>query len=273
MLKSLAAFTKNIILERMVQCNAFKRPAVRYCAHNELLPSVLTLTPSAKVREILGLPASEHQTQLNQDIFALMMNRFRPGFFMEIGANDGFTFSNTVYLENEFGWSGMLVEANQKYMASLAKRKNSIIVNKAVSFQRGEAEFIDAGLYGGLKSCLDETSHQQFTKDATCIKVACMCLQEILDHAAAPTSIDFISIDVEGGELPIVEQMVTVNRRFRCGCIEYNGRDDDYEKMTKLLEGAKYRVIWKDRRLSDLFFVDDNAAPSFIPATIRTAET
>jgi FkbM family methyltransferase len=214
------------------------------------------------------LPFTEHQTQLNQDVFALIINRFRPGFFLEIGANDGFTFSNTVYLENEFGWTGILVEANQKYMTSLAHRKNSIIVNKAISSQHGEADFIDAGLFGGLKSCLDYT-HDQHTTDATCIKVECAGMQEILDDAAAPERIDFVSIDVEGGEMPVVEQLVSSNRRFSCGCIEYNGRMDDYLKMTRLLKESGYRVVWKDQTESDLFFVD-NVTSSSEHASIRT---
>jgi FkbM family methyltransferase len=254
-MKTTINLIKNIIRECMVQLEILRRPAIRYCIHNELLPSLLARTPSNIIREMMELPPSEHQTQLNQDIFALLMNRFRPGFFLEIGANDGFTFSNTVYLENEFGWRGVLIEANNKYLESLTRRKNSIIVNKAVSSQDGEADFIDAGLYGGLKSALD-VAHYLQTKDATCIKVDCMGLQKILDSVAAPDFIDFVSIDVEGGELPIVEQLVAVNRRFRCGCIEYNDRIADYEKMVRLLEKAGYRVAWKGQTEQDLFFVD-----------------
>lgn len=259
MMKSLVSSVKNSIQKKMARLKILRRPAVSYCIRNELLPGLFALTESSVVREMLELPPAEEQTQLNQDIFALLMNRFRPGFFLEIGANDGFTLSNTVYLENKFGWNGILVEANHNYMASLAKRKNSIIVNKAVSDHHGEAEFIDAGLYGGLKSYLDD-SHTQHTRNAQRINVECMRLQEILDNAAAPEFIDFVSIDVEGGEMPVVEQLVSITRRFRCGCIEYNGREDDYAKMSELLEGAGYRVVWKGQRLSDLFFVDNTVS-------------
>ena len=75
---------------------SLRRPCVAYCTHNSLLPSVFARTPTAKLRELLLLPESPHETQLNQDTFALLANRFRPGFFVEIGANDGFTLSNTV---------------------------------------------------------------------------------------------------------------------------------------------------------------------------------
>ena len=260
MMKMIGHKLKKLLWERTMNLDMLRRHAINYCIHNELFPGMITGAPSTIVRKMLELPASEQQTQLNQDIFALLMNRFRTGFFLEIGANDGFTFSNTVYLEKEFGWHGILVEANQKYLESLKLRKNSLIVNKAVSTHHGEADFIDAGLYGGLKTGLDDT-HYLHTKDAACIKVECMELQEILNMAAAPARIDFVSIDVEGGEMPIVEQLVTTDRRFGCGCIEYNGRSDDFSRMENLLENAGYRVVWKGLTGSDLFFVDTVLPP------------
>lgn len=247
---------KKFIRERFVRTEQLKRPCVRLCIEHRLLPSLLARTPCDSLREILNLPASKNQTQLNQDVFALLMNQFRAGYFLEIGANDGFTLSNTVYLEENFGWEGVLVEANPKYMDSLSNRKKSVVVNKAVSAQKGEAEFVDAGLYGGLKSGLDST-HIHYTQNAASITVECMKLQEILDSVNAPANIDFVSIDVEGGEVPIVEQMVSVNRRFRCGCIEYNQRKADYKRIVALLTAAHYIVVWEHQTEHDIFFIDD----------------
>ena len=47
------------------------------------------------------------------------------GFFLEAGASNGFWQSNSYYLENILGWSGVLVEPN-KNMFELCKqnRKN-----------------------------------------------------------------------------------------------------------------------------------------------------
>src|SRR5436190_1037191 len=36
--------------------------------------------------------------------------RFRNGFFIEAGANDGIAQSNTLYFEKYFGWTGLLIE-------------------------------------------------------------------------------------------------------------------------------------------------------------------
>lgn len=51
---------------------------------------------------------------------------FSHGVFVEAGANNGIDQSNTVLLENNFGWSGLLVEPNpHKFKECQANRPNS----------------------------------------------------------------------------------------------------------------------------------------------------
>lgn len=234
---------------------ALRKHAVNYCTYNNLLPEVLVRTPSKTLRKMFGLPNSEYTSQLNQDFFALIFNNFRPGFFVEIGANDGFNLSNTVYLEECFGWNGILIEANPVYLGDLVKRK-AIVVNKAVADEDGLIEFIDAGLYGGIASMIDPL-HSVHTADAKKITVPATTLENILDMYNAPVYIDFISIDVEGGELPIVKQVCTQKKyRFRAGCIEHNYRWNDYNAFKSALSSAGYVVVWENQTLHDLFFVD-----------------
>ena len=52
-------------------------------------------------------------SQYGQDQFIdKLLNQNRNGFFVEIGGYDGETFSNSLFLEKERRWSGLLVEAN-----------------------------------------------------------------------------------------------------------------------------------------------------------------
>ena len=46
----------------------------------------------------------------------------RPGTFVEIGALDGHTYSNTRVLNKCHGWNGLLVEANLKNYQDLLRR-------------------------------------------------------------------------------------------------------------------------------------------------------
>lgn len=240
----------------VLNTGAFRRPSIAYGAHNDLLPAVLVKTPAAKLRELLLLPESPYESQLNQDVFALLVNRFKRGYFVEIGANDGYTLSNTVYLEEHFGWDGLLVEANGQYLESLASRKAKSVI-AAVVEKEGQYEFNNSGLYGGIVALLDKT-HENKTGGSGSITVWGTTLQSILEENGAPEVIDFISIDVEGAEVPIVEQMCRLrNHRFACGCIEYNSRQDDYERMVRLLTGSGYKIAWEGQTLQDLFFFDE----------------
>lgn len=82
-------------------------------------------------------------------------------------------------------------------------------------------------------------------------------LRTVLDEHNAPPVISFVSIDVEGAEASIVEQLCQLtDYRFICGCIEHNSRHDDYCRMSSLLERAGYRILWKGQTSHDLFFVD-----------------
>ncbi len=244
-------FFKNIILKQ----SYIKKIATIYCAHNMLLPEVFVRTTSKSLREMLGLPFNEHVSQLNQDIFALLQNKYRSGYFVEIGANNGFNLSNTVYLEECFGWSGLLIEANPKYLSDLKKRK-AIVINKAVADKVGSIEFIDAGLYGGISEMLDN-SHINHTEKAKKIIVDSTTLESILIENNAPNIINFISVDVEGGEIPIIDQMCALrNFRFLCGCIEHNYRNKEYEYMKIKLTNSGYQIVWEGMTCQDLYFVD-----------------
>ena len=46
---------------------------------------------------------------INEEIFK---NRIKDGFFIEAGAFDGETFSNTLFFELKQNWTGLLVEPN-----------------------------------------------------------------------------------------------------------------------------------------------------------------
>ena len=232
-----------------------RRPVIRYCVDNHMLPAVLVRTPSRVLRSLMCLPEYQFESELNQDIFALLINRFQAGYFVDVGANDGYALSNTVYLEEKFGWRGVLIEPNPRYASALAGRKGSIHVNKAVAPRQGAAEFVDAGLYGGLRPSLD-SRHAARRNDSATFMVECERLGEILDEAGTPTRVDFVSIDIEGQEVSVVRQLVENRRRFRCGCIEHNFRQADLDEICGLLTSAGYKPIWEQQTNQDIFFVD-----------------
>lgn len=219
------------------------------------LPKVLVSTSAQDIREQLFLPQSGSTTQLNQDIFALIVNRFKPGFFLEIGANDGRTLSNSLYLEEHFNWTGILVEPNPRYRDSLKLRKNSIIIEHAISNTEGSVEFVDAGLYGGIANGLGST-HVLKTQNANRITVSTITIEKLFEIATPPPVIDFLSLDIEGMELIVLRQILLTSHRIRCGCIEFNGRSSDATEMYSLLRLHGYEVVWSNQTGHDIFFID-----------------
>merc|ERR1712227_53764 len=56
------------------------------------------------------------------------------GFFIEAGAHDGATLSNSLLLEKDFGWTGLLVEPNPISFKLLKKKhRKSFAINSCIS--------------------------------------------------------------------------------------------------------------------------------------------
>ena len=74
---------------------------------------------------ILTLNGGENsRSQFKQDVFALMVNKFREGgYFVEFGATNGYDISNTYILEKQFGWQGILVEPAKMWHENLIKNR------------------------------------------------------------------------------------------------------------------------------------------------------
>ena len=61
----------------------------------------------------------------------------RDGFFVECGALDGETRSNTLFMERFLGWTGLLVEADPtNFRRVLSKRRNAWSVNVCLNSRR-----------------------------------------------------------------------------------------------------------------------------------------
>lgn len=135
------------------------------------------------------------------------------GFFVEIGAFDGFSWSNTLPLIDA-GWSGIMVEPNPQMFPKCAERhkgnKNLILKNVAVGKSRGTTE-----LYlGGSISTIDKDTLRvyqslpdfNFTglKDEVYVMVDVYTLDQILLEENCPSYYDVLVLDAEGSEKNIL---------------------------------------------------------------------
>lgn len=159
----------------------------------------------------------------------------RYGFFLDLGANDGETLSNTRALALS-GWDGVLVEPSSSAYAKLAqlyKRDDGVIfVNAAITTQNGPVDFYDSGthLKKGDTSLLSTTRESELKRweksGETFTKTTVRGITfETLMAEAGRANFDFISIDCEGMDYEILQQIDLTAVGCRLLCVEYNNGD------------------------------------------------
>ncbi|CAE7481093.1 unnamed protein product [Symbiodinium sp. CCMP2592] len=149
------------------------------------------------------------KSESSQDQFLvehLLRNR-KGGFFVELGAADGKHFSNTYALEHGMNWSGILVEPLESQAKLCAEnRPASVCVHACAAGQEGVREFIDdeeKPLQSGLSSYTATARSSAVRK-----QMHCVALPDILKKHGAPSFIDWLSLDVEGAEMEVLEGLL-----------------------------------------------------------------
>ena len=83
--------------------------------------------------------AHQSEAQNYQDVWAFWESDGKTeGFFVEFGATDGKTSSNTFMLEKKYGWTGILAEPNPTWHKELAKNRAALISHDCVYTETGE---------------------------------------------------------------------------------------------------------------------------------------
>jgi FkbM family methyltransferase len=152
----------------------------------------------------------KYYSQIKQDQWVI--NHFGEdykGFFIEVGANDGVKFSNTLTLEN-LGWTGICVDASSEYENILTEnRLNSQCFISAVSDYNGTCVFGNQGLFGRIQQ-----NNIGLTK--------CMTMKTLLELTHSPLIIDYVSIDVEGAEMSVLRGFPFDTHIMKLLTIEHN---------------------------------------------------
>lgn len=131
-----------------------------------------------------------------------------PGVFLEIGANDGFSQSNTYHLERHLGWHGILIEPVPHLFDRCRRiRRSSECFNVACvgPNDQGAVDIIDLDLMSvtlGQQTDDEERRRLQGHAGRSLTAVA-TTLSQVVDRSGVP-HIDFMSVDVEGAELRVL---------------------------------------------------------------------
>lgn len=129
------------------------------------------------------------------------------GVYVDVGANDPTKFNNTTRFYR-IGWTGINIEPNPQLMDRFVSvRPKDINLNIGVGRERSTLPFYSINpdtLSTFDRGAADEAKRQGYKIEKT-VDVEVHLLAEILDKHLAGRPIDFISVDVEGFELDVLE--------------------------------------------------------------------
>ena len=218
-------------------------------------------------------------SQYRQDEFIdkVVFNKKRNGFFVDIGAHDGVSFSNSNFFELNRAFSGLCIEPNPKVFAQLKKNRKCDVLNVCIADKEGIVKFLAIEGYSEMLSGIIDHYHpkhleridnyiSEYGGAKEEIEVNCSPLQNI--ELLANRLIDFMSIDTEGNELSILKSIDFVKIKVNCFAIENNYGNNDIEEIMNrnnyvkvyrlgdddiFLLKSKYTIAFRIRRRIFLF--------------------
>lgn len=200
---------------------------------------------------------------LNTEIFNFKKN----GIFVEFGASNGITFSNSYYFEKNLDWTGICIEPIEKTFEQLQKNRKCNTIHGAITTNPSLQETFllqlspNLELLSGLIDTMDDRHLKRIDKEIELhggtsekTKIPCYTLNYLLDKYQYK-NIDYLSIDTEGGELDIIKSIDYDKFNFHVIGVENNYFENIFrEWFTKNQPSYEY---WKTIGADDIFINKD----------------
>jgi FkbM family methyltransferase len=190
------------------------------------------------------------RSQAGQDFWVIgeVFNELRGGFFLDIGAHDGVSISNTYVLERRYAWKGICIEGNPTTFHQLKQNRTCDCVNTCLSDSEREVRFLKKGVLSGIVS--EETDNRLGDVEHE-VTVLARPLISILEECSAPKVIDYLSMDIEGAEEQVLKAFPFDRYSFNCITLERPS-----ELLRHIITKAGYLLI-KDIPGLDCFYVNN----------------
>jgi FkbM family methyltransferase len=194
-------------------------------------------------------------SQNNEQDIILQYFGNRKGFFLDIGANDGITLSNTYALQLQ-EWKGVLIEPSEEAFNRIKASNGVQKFNVAIGTEDGHCTFHEMGnhLNAGdvsLLSTIKKTELKRWPGVEFKERMTEVWTYKTLLKHSRLKFFDFISIDAEGVDYEILEQ---IDLKYTdMVCIEHNSNPDLFQLikeycnkagLTKKLLNNLENVIW-----------------------------
>jgi FkbM family methyltransferase len=189
-------------------------------------------------------------SQIQQDRWVLdELREKRGGFFVEIGAFDGKTHSNTYLLEAEYGWTGILVEPNPILSEDIRSARSSPLDTRPVDATTGKSvvmRFVsdEPELSAMADRAFGDQHAEARRKESVEIAQSTISLNDLLRTYDAPQKIDFISIDTEGNEPDILSSFDFDRYAVQLFSVEHNYTDSNV-KLDRIMFQRGYERVYR----------------------------
>ena len=193
-----------------------------------------------------------------------------PGTFIEVGAYDGVTFSNTIGLVRR-GWKGLLVEPDPALFHTC---KNNLIdypkcevINVAISAKEMKAKLYRQGPLSTLSHQLHEKYQTldwaSIESDRGETEVTCITLDSLLHYHEIKPNFDLLVVDVEGHETQVFEGFALEFWKPQMIILELADLHPDFPELESIciqlkmkIESQNYKIVFKDH--INTIFVSEN---------------
>ena len=153
-------------------------------------------------------PSQAGQDKIINEFFFRSKNK---GYFIDIGAYDGVMGSNSLYFERFLNWDGIAIEPSKIQFEKLKLNRKCHLINKAIATEEKEVEFLEVEEgYTQMSGILNEKyiSEETIKKDPRSKTKKIIITTTTFDkNITADKEIDYLSLDIEGGEMELLDSI------------------------------------------------------------------
>lgn len=231
------------LIEWSLDINTFKAEFIKRCSIFDIDPKTV-----------------KFYSQQDEDKYIiqyLLKNKIDDGTYLEVGAFDGVSYSNTKTLEDYFNFSGILIEPQERLFNTIknyrSTTKNELYNCAVTNNDSSTISFIGNNGEAGITDSINtDISKFGWTES---YQVSNRKMKDILSNSNFEY-IDFMFIDVEGSELLLLES-IDFNFPIFCIIIEAHSTEQEKNKIFgELLK--KNGFTYKERQRGNEVWINHN---------------
>jgi len=214
----------------------------KYIRTHHLLP------PSKKPYKLVepgkdhGLPSSGSPSGGQYVIVKKILKNMPNGFFVEAGAYDGEHFSNTLTLERELNWSGILIEGDPLIYPYLKKKHRKAWISNACLSPSARPQLVDFNHAVNYDVASKIGNPTKILSTWTKFEVQCFPIYAIL-AAVNVSVVDYFSLDVEGIEMQVLESIPFDRVLIKVFSLEFQLMPESPQILKSFMESKGYRLV------------------------------